>query len=376
MKKRMNILFFGTCFLASLLAEGYCFQVFDGKLLTLLSIVGIGIVVLITGYLLMDSIRSQVISNMKKVMFYMDHLLQEETQRWNERYTEIINLQKATYTATKKNTVIMAEQIDKILSLLEAQENNSLNERKTLIDLQKKSMEGQKNALNMQLHYNKDNTNLIVEAIRGQDQNAELHAQIVKMLELMEVNNNFLHQCMVRIEEAETVSNQEHDEEAASYSEKIDFDENEYQTQDYNSNNFKSDDYDVDEFDFHKDGSDEVVTKEDYISEDYSPDNILPDEMLYENPVESEILQDEIQDRNQDEIYREDLLEEGLQENLSPEDMATIDPELQENKEESGFSAFFSEPTAVNKTVKPLYADPNKALTADEIAALFASAGN
>jgi len=163
MNKRMNTIFFGICFLATLLAEIYCIQNLSGDIF---SIVGMGTVVLLTGYLLLSSIRDLWIKDREKTKLILDKLSQEETQKWNERYNELINMQKATYTATKKNTAMLQEQLDNLHLRLEAFEKK--NEKATLkmTELQKKSLEGQKNALNLEINYNKENTKQLIKVLR------------------------------------------------------------------------------------------------------------------------------------------------------------------------------------------------------------------
>lgn len=163
MNKRMNTVFFGICFLAAILTETYFIQLQNGDIL---SVAGIGAVVLLTGYLLLGSIRDLWIKNSEKMKFVLDKIYQEETQKWDERYTELLNMQKATYTATKKNTAMLQEQLDNISSRLEAFEKSSEKASLKMTELQKKSLEGQKNALNLEINYNKENTKQLIKVLR------------------------------------------------------------------------------------------------------------------------------------------------------------------------------------------------------------------
>lgn len=189
MAKRINIIFFGLCFIAALIGEAYCIIILKGDLF---STVCIGFVVLITGYLFMDSIRSKLIQSRESGKFYMDHILQEENDRWNEKYNELVNLQKATYTATKKNTAMLEQQFDKIQTRQEAIANNIVRELQMVIDLQKKAMEGQKNALNLEINYNKENTKQLMQVLREESEKASFQEQLSKILELLEDNHELM----------------------------------------------------------------------------------------------------------------------------------------------------------------------------------------
>lgn len=347
MKKRMNIIFFGLCFLASLLAEGFCFQVLKGEWI---STAGIGIVVIITGYLFMDSLRSLIKTNIDNLKFYMDRNLREETERWSERYTEIVNLQKATYTATKKNTVMITEQITKVLFLLQEQENNSMNSRQMLIELQKKAMEGQKNALNMQIHYGKENTKQLMDTISSKEDKSDVIPQLERVLELLDVNNDLLKNYFDKLSERKPESQ-------ASYEEDEESQEDSYTDEKgYIADNYDIEEYDMENKDNHDNGFKEDSIEAEADEDDYQSEGILQDEASDSLP----------EDNKQS--------EEVISENTENSDSANNDAGLDDSNEEPGFSAFYSG-EAGNKDVKPLYADPNKALTADEIAALFASAG-
>lgn len=347
MKKRMNIIFFGLCFLAALIAEAYCFQVLNGEWI---STAGISIVVIITGYLFMDAVRSIIKTNIESLKFYTDRNLREETERWSERYTEMANLMKATYTATKKNTATISEQINKVLFLLQERENNSINERQMLIDLQKKSMEGQKNALNMEIHYNKENTKQLIEAIKAEGNQTEVLAHLTKILQLFDVNNDLLKNYIDKLSSQLENSHLSYNDYAV-HTEDSDTKEHGYRNEDYDI-----EDYDIDNYEDQKMGFKEDITEND-MEEEYYPNENIQKETLEDSGSDKDIVSD---------IKSE--------EDSFPTDLINNDPELQENKEEPGFNAFYSE-EAENKNVKPLYGDPNKALTADEIAALFASAG-
>lgn len=163
MKKWMNTMFFGSFFIAAILLEAYSIQILNGELF---STIALGVVVLISGYMFMDSIRSSVKKSSEDAKFYMDHILSDDLDKWNERYTELINLQKASYTAIKKNNAMIAEQFEEVLTRLEAMVNNNAKALQKITELQKKSLEGQKNALNLEIGYNKDNTKRIIGLLK------------------------------------------------------------------------------------------------------------------------------------------------------------------------------------------------------------------
>lgn len=189
MKKRINTLFFGLCFIAAILIEAYCIQILKGNLF---STFALGIVVMITGYLFMDTIRSRVKKSEEAAKFYVDHLLSNEAEKWNERYTELLNLQKASYTATKKNTVLLNKQFEDVLFKIETLEDINAKAQQKIMELQKKVMEGQKNALNLQINYGIDNTKQIIEILRDEVKSMDTKDQLSNILSLVESNNSEL----------------------------------------------------------------------------------------------------------------------------------------------------------------------------------------
>lgn len=276
MKKRLNIVFFSICFLAALLAEAYCIHILGADLL---SVGGIGIVVLISGYLLLDSIREQWVKSREKAKFVLEKIYQEETEKWNERYNELSNLQKATYTATKKNTAMLQEKFDEILIKMDSLEKIYEKSAQKITELQKKSMEGQKNALNLEINYNKENTKQIIKVLREQGKKLDQEEQLSLILNQLEKNNAYLQENIGKIQ---------------------------YE----------------------------------YSKEDTSSETGTDSDTFEFNTFEDE----------------------------DKSDLETVwntsnDQELEENNQQE------------KPTIVPLYDDPNKALTADEIASLFASFG-
>ena len=165
MTKRMNIGFFSICFLAALLAQAYCIHILEGDFI---SVMGIGTVVLITGYLLVDSIRSKWLESCEKVKATFEVKYKEETEKLNDKYQELLNIQKATYTAIKKNDIMVKEQFDEVISKIDSIEKNHIENSSKSTELLMKSLEGQKNALNLELNYNKENTKLIMNTLKDE----------------------------------------------------------------------------------------------------------------------------------------------------------------------------------------------------------------
>ena len=186
MKKKLNTVFFSLFFLCSAVAEAYFIRTSSGDYV---SVIGIGIVLLISGYLLMDSIRSKLAEQGKGIKSYVDRMYQEETQRRTEQITELINLQKATYMATKKNTSAITDQLAQLEELLERVEGLERDNGKALEGLellQKKSLEGQRNALNLEINYNKENTKQLMRVLRevgAQEETRELLYRIAERIE-------------------------------------------------------------------------------------------------------------------------------------------------------------------------------------------------
>jgi hypothetical protein len=300
MKKRLNIMFFSICFLAALLAETYCIQVMEGDLF---SVVGIGIVVLISGYLLMDSIRSKLANSSENVKYYVDRIYSEEAEKSTERYTEQVNIQKATYTATKKNTAMLSEQFEEVVSRLEALEMNNAKSFQMLIDLQLKALEGQKNALNLEIKYNKENTNQLMKALREEGNRFDLKEELSKILSCLEENNSLLKNQEISV------------------------------------------------------GTRNNETKDQNFYEELDTVDQIDAEDLEENTSETS--------------WDEPLWSEGFKLDEIPVEESSLElPSWSEHPQAQDEIAATETPTVV-----PLYDDPNKALTADEIAALFASFG-
>ncbi|HKL80644.1 MAG TPA: hypothetical protein VJ888_09460 [Mobilitalea sp.] len=302
MKKRLNPMFFGLCFLAALLAESYCLVGLEAELF---STVGIGIVVLILGYLLLDSIRDHLGQKRKKDKFYLEKLYSEETEKWNERYTELLNLHKATYAAVKKNTVAVNNRFEELLQMLNSSEKNTEGSLAKITELQKKALEGQTKALNIQVNYNKENAKLLITEFQKEISKLDHNEQLSLILSVLQ------------------------EKQPALMGDNI---KDEYEENNYKENN--------------------------YIGENYIEEDCIEEDSIEEvkdagiGGIEADWSQgaDTVSDNN----YSEDLWQE--EEGQGNE----IEEPLLEEEEQ---------------VVVPIYDDPNKALTADEIASLFASFG-
>ncbi|MFA9463461.1 MAG: hypothetical protein ACERKN_04140 [Velocimicrobium sp.] len=96
MKKDNNILYFGMFFVASVLAEIYC-------IIEKINIIGVSIVIIIATYLLLDAIQNEKMKN------------KEELERYfGERMNELEKVQKALYVQNRKSSEYMEQQLDEI----------------------------------------------------------------------------------------------------------------------------------------------------------------------------------------------------------------------------------------------------------------------
>lgn len=183
MKKRLNTIFFGICFLVAFILEIYFIQVLKGDLF---STVGLGCVLLITGYLLMDSIREQLKENKDKAKFYIDQIIGNESEKWSERYTELMNIEKASYTAVKKSTALMQQQYEELLVRLDTLGEDREKAYQKTSGLLMKSLEGQKNALNMEINHGRENTKRLLLSLQEKDQNEEILNRLNAIITLLE----------------------------------------------------------------------------------------------------------------------------------------------------------------------------------------------
>jgi len=104
----INTIFFGICFITALLLEVFCIYKYEGDLFTS---IGIGIVVLITAYLLFDSIRSNWKDYYAKIYSEIQLHNKEIEEKLDDVLSQLLRIQKATYVATKKNSQLLQEKL-------------------------------------------------------------------------------------------------------------------------------------------------------------------------------------------------------------------------------------------------------------------------
>jgi hypothetical protein len=349
MKKILNSSFFGVCFLAALLAEAYFIRIGTENLF---SVVGIGIVTLITGYLLIDSIRSGLDKRINDAKLYMDQIYREEAERSSERYTNDSNLHKATYTAMKKSTMQMSQHAKEVMERLETLEHNMEKALATITELQKKAMEGQKKALNYEINYSKENTKHLIQALREDNNRADIEELLMKLLTGMERNNELMEK------QLDSFKNISFEAISTEPSKKSD------QSEDVVENE------DVVEIDWNDIAEQE---SEDFTSTEWDSDVKEP---IVENltetgwDVDAEVMLGNITDGWE--------VSGNIDDNAPETTAATAgDPESEavQVTEDINNSTEGQEAEPEKQTITPLYSDPNKNLTANEIASLFASFG-
>lgn len=408
MKKILNSSFFGVCFLAALLAEAYFIYVGTESLF---SVIGIGVVALIMGYLLLDSIRSGLDQRMNDAKLYLDQIYREETEKSNERFTEESNLQKATYTALKKNGVQLSQHTEEIRERIETLEHNmakALITLNTLTELQKKAMEGQRNALNYEINFNKENTKRLIQALKEENNSADIKELLMKLLTGMERSNELMEMQLNSFKnisfgttavESEQKSDQNEEVVELDWKDIAQQEADSFTTTEWDSDmkepivenlteigwdvdvelvlNNSADDREISEKvdetgpETYQDSETEAASEE-VLTEEASAftDNI---ESISEEPREEEVLD------SWGDISSElnGLIGNWDDEENAPEAEAAIaaEPEAVQMTEEVIDTP--EEQVTQNgvQTVDPIYTDPNKQLTADEIAALFESFG-
>lgn len=154
MKRKLTIILFGASFLIAILGEAYLLNMPEPDTF---SIIGIGIVVLLTGYLLFDSIWELISSGGKNIKHIWEERKLQDLEKENARYTELLNVQKATYAALKKSNLKMQEELLDLANRISALENAYYKGIKTIIQEQNK-------ALNK---YSKEHTKELLEAINN-----------------------------------------------------------------------------------------------------------------------------------------------------------------------------------------------------------------
>ncbi len=189
MRRRLNCVFFGVCFLAALFAEAYSIFVLKGELLNFL---GFGVVSLLTGYLLFAEIRDSIERKQEKLSVYVNQIVTNEMDDWKSRMTELTNIQKATYAATKKSNELLNNQLKEISGRVNTLESNNSSALYLIAELQRRSLEGQKKAINYQVHYNRENTKELISAVQSLGDKMDVDGKINRILNLLEQNDEIL----------------------------------------------------------------------------------------------------------------------------------------------------------------------------------------
>lgn len=125
-------------------------------------------------------------------ILYLEQILTEDREVWKERYYELEKLQKATYTAAKKSTAILTEQIEIVLSRLESLENNFNSAWQVITELQKKSLDGQKKALSIEINHMKDNMSHLQDIIKEENGLDDIRKNIEHIINLLDKDKNYL----------------------------------------------------------------------------------------------------------------------------------------------------------------------------------------
>lgn len=149
MKSKASIILFAISFLVAILGEAYLLNVSQPHTF---SIVGIGLVVILTGYLLFDSIWEYISSNNNKNKNLWGEVHRRDKEQWDIKYTELLNIQKATYAALKKSEVKLRADIKELSDKLDL-----------IIHLQNIAMDGQRKAPNLPVNQRKETVEAIKE---------------------------------------------------------------------------------------------------------------------------------------------------------------------------------------------------------------------
>lgn len=126
MKKKMSIIFYSLFFIASIIMETYCLlQLRDD----LISLGGMSLVVLISAYLLIDSILGEITKEKLSVNnnnFIIDRI--------EKKLEDMENIQKAIYVSTKKSYSLLEERLADMENNIEDKLSCILKEQKTFND--------------------------------------------------------------------------------------------------------------------------------------------------------------------------------------------------------------------------------------------------
>ncbi|CRZ35679.1 hypothetical protein DFR55_1241 [Herbinix hemicellulosilytica] len=146
MKSKISIILFGAGFIIAILGEAY---LLNAPKQDFFSIIGIGIVVILTGYLWFDSVWEHISGRYKKTLLLWDEARKLDAKKRDVALTEMLNIQKATYAALKKSINRTEEELKQICTLL------------------KNEKEGQINNRNIPANISYQDSKEIIEAVRG-----------------------------------------------------------------------------------------------------------------------------------------------------------------------------------------------------------------
>ncbi len=152
MKRKISIVLFGISFLIAILGEVYLLNALEPQLFSILLI---GAVIIVTGYLFFGSVGEYISDSIKRKELLWEEIQRQEAEKWDARYTELLNLQKATYAALKKSDVKMEGELKELSEEVEK-----------LVRQQNRIMEGQKRALNISVNHSRAHTKTIIETVK------------------------------------------------------------------------------------------------------------------------------------------------------------------------------------------------------------------
>ncbi len=398
-KKKKNIIAIGGCFITTLLLQIYSIELVH---VSIMFPIGLGLLALMIGYFFMDAIRQYVEQERMDDKFYLDHAISHESEKWLERCTELLNMQKATYAATKKNAEYQIKQFDEVLLRIDALEKNQAASLFKIIELQTKALEGQKKALNIEINHSKENVNKIMERLQEEPKEEVSSIQFEKLLSLEESNQKLFQDQLDRLVEIKDHLEAVEKVIAQAPAPQRVFIDDYYQEEPVASDEqltsgiFSLEEESSKEEDDFEEKSEETFTG---IYEETFPG--ISEELFegtqketFEGVEESSF--NEIHEESFKDSFKEDFLQESnsledtmsmgievMDRDFTKESDYTISFETKENASEAVRSledpeleaAVSLNENASDAMVLPIYDDPNKALTADEIAKLFASFG-
>jgi hypothetical protein len=202
-------------------------------------------------------------------------------------------------------------------------ESNNEKILQRILELQKKALEGRKNALNLEMNHNKENMRQLIGMLRQEERNSGVNDKIEQLLTLLEQNNELI-KALAEKEQGFIDNFQEENKPSAI---EADF------TEGVNP---------AIESDF-TDGINPAIEAD--LTEEFYPTEEAGETREMDLTEETDPAMTDLSEKM-------DLSEAT--------DPAMTDPSVE---------------TTEDTKITPLYDDPNKALTADEIAALFASFG-